>query len=370
MPVFKLADLSSKYESRLQQLGCSASTRINSTRLKESILSQIPDVEAYKQGRDVFFAFRKDLGLVIQKSHDACDEDAIHLSKAASIVRKDMLAMKYNFDGSFDRNCQAESVPASLVSLVNMILYGPNIETQASNSSKAQAGLTISQLLQYNSYLRRRGDVVRVRRNKNRETPVSLYIGLSIHAKTRSRDLIDIMHDLGLCVSYDRVLAISTDIGSAVCRRYQEEQVVCPPNLRHDLFTLAAFDNIDHNPSSTTAHDSFHGTGISLFQHATSEAPGAARECIVIEKTETNTPCLHSPNRIRKYHQWMLNAVTFQSPKVLPHFNQTKMSLLEPWKKRKAGSKTSTTLSLRSKMLEMFHWMHLGQLTTPTKKIW
>ena len=257
LPVFKLADLASKYESRLQQLGCSASTRINSTRLKERILSQIPDIEAYKQGRDVFFAFRKDLGLVLQKSHDACDEDAIHLSKAASIVRKDMLAMKYNFDGSFDRNCQAESVPASLVSLVNMILYGPNIETQARNSSKAQAGLTISQLLQYNSYLRRRGDVVRVRRNKNRETPVSLYIGLSIHAKTRSRDLIDIMHDLGLCVLYDRVLAISTDIGKAVCRRYQEEQVVCPPNLRHDLFTLAAFDNIDHNPSSTTAHDSF-----------------------------------------------------------------------------------------------------------------
>ena len=221
--------MASKYESRLQQLGCSASTRINSTRLKERILSQIPDIEAYKQGRDVFFAFRKDLGLVLQKSHDACDEDAIHLSKAASIVRKDMLAMKYNFDdGSFDRNCQAESVPASLVSLVNMILYGPNIETQARNSSKAQAGLTISQLLQYNSYLRRRGDVVRVRRNKNRETPVSLYIGLSIHAKTRSRDLIDIMHDLGLCVLYDRVLAISTDIGNAVCRRYQEEQVVCP----------------------------------------------------------------------------------------------------------------------------------------------
>ena len=270
-------------------MGCSASTRINSTRLKERILSQIPDIEAYKQGRDVFFAFRKDLGLVLQKSHDACDEDAIHLSKAASIVRKDMLAMKYNFDGSFVRNCQAESVPASLVSLVNMILYGPNIETQASNSSKAQAGLTISQLLQYNSYLRRRGDVVRVRRNRNRETPVSLYIGLSIHAKTRSRDLIDIMHDLGLCVSYDRVLAISTDIGNAVCRRYQEEQVVRPPNLRHDLFTLAAFDNIDHNPSSTMAHDSFHGTRISLFQHATSEAPGAAQECIVIEKTETNT---------------------------------------------------------------------------------
>jgi len=290
LPIFKLADLANKYESRLKQLGDSTSTRINTSRLKEHILSQIPNIEAYKQGRYVFLAFRDDLGVALQKAHNACDEEAIHLPKAASIVHKDVLAMKYNFDGSFDRNCQAISVPASLVSMVNMILYGPNIETQASNSSKAQAGLTISQLLQYNSYHRRRdGDVRRERRNKIRETPISLYVGLSIHAKTRSRDLIETMHNLGLCVSYDRVLAISTELGNAVCRRYKEEQVVCPPNLRLGLFTVAAVDNIDHNPSSTTAHDSFHGTGISLFQHATIGLPGTARGRIAIEKTETST---------------------------------------------------------------------------------
>ncbi|KAI8486964.1 hypothetical protein Bbelb_352240 [Branchiostoma belcheri] len=36
------------------------------------------------------------------------------------------------------------------------------------------------------------------------------------------------------------------------------EQVVCPPILRRQLFMTAAVDNIDHNPSSTTAKDSFH----------------------------------------------------------------------------------------------------------------
>jgi len=36
-----------------------------------------------------------------------------------------------------------------------MILYGPNTEIQASTLTKSQAGLTISQLLQYNSYHRR-----------------------------------------------------------------------------------------------------------------------------------------------------------------------------------------------------------------------
>lgn len=36
---------------------------------------------------------------------------------------------------------------------------------------------------------------------------------------------------------------------------------------RRAFTTSALVDNIDHNLSSTTAHDSFHSTGISLVQH-------------------------------------------------------------------------------------------------------
>ena len=45
--------------------------------------------------------------------------------------------------------------------------------------------------------------------------------------------------------------------------------MVCPPRLKGSIFATAAVDNTDHNPSSTSSHDSFHGTGISLFQHPT-----------------------------------------------------------------------------------------------------
>ena len=47
------------------------------------------------------------------------------------------------------------------------------------------------------------------------------------------------------------------------------KEFVVPPQLRHGLFTVGALDNLDHNPSSTTAKGSFHGTGISLFQFPT-----------------------------------------------------------------------------------------------------
>ncbi|KAK3730385.1 hypothetical protein QZH41_004674 [Actinostola sp. cb2023] len=284
LPVFKLADLARMYQSCREQLSKNSDTRVNTSRLKERILMHVPELEAYNKGRDIYLALKKDVGAVLQKVHmEDCDEEAMHLAKTAAILRKDMFANKYSFTGSFEPHSQANSIPASLLSFVNMVLYGPNIETQTHSSSKGQAGLTISQLLQYNSYLRRRdGEVKHERRNKSRETPLPIYVGLSIHAKTRSRDLVENMHDLGLSVSYDRVLAISTDLGNEVCRRYKDEGAVCPSNLRLDLFTTAAVDNIDHNPSSTTAHDSFHGTGISLFQHPTTEEPDQAKSVAMI----------------------------------------------------------------------------------------
>ena len=52
---------------------------------------------------------------------------------------------------------------------------------------------------------------------------------------------------------------------------------MAPVGLRKGLFTVGALDNIDHNPSSTTAASSFNGTGISLFQFPTKTNPGEVR---------------------------------------------------------------------------------------------
>ena len=115
------------------------------------------------------------------------------------------------------------------------------------------------------------------RHTRSSETPLFIYLGLLLHAHTRKKDLVDKLSHLGLCISYDRVLRLSADLANSVCRRFEQEQVVCPPKLRTNLFTTAAVDNIDHNPSSTTATDSFHATGISMFQHPTAENEGQSR---------------------------------------------------------------------------------------------
>ena len=78
---------------------------------------------------------------------------------------------------------------------------------------------------------------------------------------------MDTLFNLGLCISYDRLLQLTSDLANGICQRFRMEDVVYPPKLRQGLFTTAAVDSIDHNPSSATSKDSFHGTGILLVQH-------------------------------------------------------------------------------------------------------
>ena len=82
---------------------------------------------------------------------------------------------------------------------------------------------------------------------------------------------MDALFELGLCISYDSVLDISTIVGDNLCHQFEVEKAVCPLMLKKKIFTTAAIDNINHNPGSKTAQDSFHGTGVSLFQHPQNE---------------------------------------------------------------------------------------------------
>ena len=61
---------------------------------------------------------------------------------------------------------------------------------------------------------------------------------------------------------------------------------MCPAFTRKGLFTTAVMNNIDHNPTATTATTSFHGTSISLFQHLSTDNDGEKRESIRIKDSK------------------------------------------------------------------------------------
>ena len=166
--------------------------------------------------------------------------------------------------------------PPSLLQSVGMVEHGADINSHL-RFGTSQTAEAIVQLLQYNCFSWYKEGAAVHRHSKDRETPFPVYIGVSVFAKTRKRSVVEMLHEHGMSISYDRVLEISAQLGDATVSKFVEEGVVCPPVLRKGLFTTSVMDNIDHNPSATTATTSFLGTSVSVFQHPTKESSDEER---------------------------------------------------------------------------------------------
>ena len=248
-----------------EQLGVAIEGRVHTSRLILRLLSVFPDLRAHLQGRNVMLSFNDDIGDALKKAcyHDS-DNDAMHLVQAAKVVRKEMFSQAFPFNGTFTDKYLQNAVLQSLLALVNMILEGPNIkhQTQLFTVPTTKASHSISQLLMFNSVKHTRApNSFSVHHSSERETPTPIYVALKIHAITRSRNLIDALFNLGMCISYDRLLNLTSDISNTICEQYRVDGIVCPAKLRCGVHTSAAVDNLDYNPTSSTAKDSFHGTG-------------------------------------------------------------------------------------------------------------
>ncbi|KAG0726248.1 hypothetical protein GWK47_036991 [Chionoecetes opilio] len=109
-----------------------------------------------------------------------------------------------------------------------MILDGPNIKSQSGDGVTKQPSAQLSCCSTIAPSVAEWVVLLCVT-TKDRETPLPIYVGLTVHARTRKRDLIEMMFDLGLSISYDRVMAISTSMGNRVCEQYHRDEVVCHP---------------------------------------------------------------------------------------------------------------------------------------------
>ena len=126
-----------------------------------------------------------------------------------------------------------------------MILNGPNIKAQLTTSSDIpQPVLTIAQLLMHNSLVRRReNQATSTIKHIERETPLPIYLGI-IRTKTRKHELVDDLYELGLSISYNCVLNISTELGNQLCHQYRMERAVYPPALKDGYVTTGAVDTL------------------------------------------------------------------------------------------------------------------------------
>lgn len=271
-PVFKMAQLAREYAERLAELGQS-DTEVHSTRLRERLLEECPELEHVgTQGQDILVAFRKDIDFSIRKDIRNFDSEGINLAEAAEIVRQDMFQIPARDSSDMSNINQLSSVPTSLITLLKMIINGP-ASRSADSADVDVILLSLAQLISFHAVKRTRNGLIK-RHDKSRESPAPIFVAAKLYGETRKKDLVDVAYRLGLSISYDRLQTILTEKANDACDLYHTEGVVCPLELRRNLFTTAAVDNIDHNLSSTTSTGSFHGTAISLIQHPTRENEG------------------------------------------------------------------------------------------------
>ncbi|KAG7174288.1 hypothetical protein Hamer_G003220, partial [Homarus americanus] len=277
-PILKLVDLVKIYSKRQDQLEAQQRERMHSTLLKDKLLPHIPALQAHKKGRDVLLVLDTTVGKILSDTFDeTAEREMIFVWPKQLRYYVGMFDHFPCFEGSFLSDCREKSVPAVLIAFMLML----------HNCIK---------------HKRRNSSTTTVRHCQNQETPFPLYTGMMIHARTRNRGIIDKLFQHRICLSYDRVLQLSIDLANAVCEEYKKSQIVIPTNLKTCVFITGAVDNINHNPSSYSATDSFHGTGISLFQHSDFDEQGIRVMNVNIKLVSSSKSIHLCQNSTHMYH--------------------------------------------------------------------
>ena len=211
---------------------------------------------------------------------DSLAEKMIEITKQ---VGNDMNKICNKFNGTFSQGCEINSVPKSLLNLLASLLEG--------DSKRVSRGVrSIAQLAMFNfkkNSRKRESFSKDIDIPHHHETPLVTYLPLLLHNKHRSKRVMNRLHDLGLCIGYNRIMSVVTDLGNAEIQRHTEQNLVCPTTLKLYLVTTMAIDNIDQSTSSTTAKSSFHGTAIFINQHPEEDNLGSPQKPTLMENSDS-----------------------------------------------------------------------------------
>ena len=320
--LFKLQDL---HDLLMERLKCfDIEKEKNRTQLKEKILFQFPNAIEQKVGKNVIIAFPEGVKQMMKEELKRKDHSykLNIVAQTAKIVREEAMQHKhFPFNGTFDKQCQIEYIPPTLQALVSMILNGVNIKDVVDDS---QQSLTIAQLLQFNMRRSCPKKDAKTYHKADQEPPLCTYVSMKIHSETRNKALISVLNFLGLSPSYDRVLKLADQYRYAVCEQYNHNGVVVPTHLPLGRKYWSAIDNVDHNLSSTTANDSFHGTSISLFGVGSSVEEPTVREKVKLPPKGTT-------------HELP------ESYTIVPHVEVQSKNLKVPWRARTFDTPSTIT---------------------------
>ena len=246
----------------------------NVTRFGQDLIERAPNYEIIKDGETRVFRKEsvRELFSIFRQSSKSWIES---IRAVVQPIRGDIFQRKNSFDGTLNSKSQDEYISPFLLALMSMLIDGEvNMEGRCS-----QAVLTLSGMVTYNARKLKKSTRSLNRRHhkKERETSVTMYVGLKLYSTVRSKTIIEYLFHLGISISYDRILSITKSIYEVLRRNYVRHGIFLPRNLRKGCFVILVKDNIDKNASANLVHSHYHGTSVSLLQFPEWENQG---ECL------------------------------------------------------------------------------------------
>ena len=259
---FEIHELENMYLDYLSQYSIHLSSHI--TRFSEELIERAPTYEIIKNKETR--VFRKEcvhemFSTFLQSSRNWIES----VRRVIQPIREDIFKRKNTFKGNLTDKNQDEHLSPFLLSLVSMLIDGE----VNSEGNCSQAALTVAGLVTFNSRTLKKTQSRslshrRRHHKKERETSVSIYVGLKIYSMVRSRTLVQYLFELGICISYDRILSITKSLYDTLQKSYAEHGIFSLTHLRKGCFVVLVKDNIDKNATANLVSSHFHGTGISL----------------------------------------------------------------------------------------------------------
>ena len=99
------------------------------------------------------------------------------------------------------------------------------------------------------------------------KTPLHVSVGQTIHEISLSKQLIQILNRLGICMSYDEVERQNCSLSLRTIHMSGNENVPLPPSIVPGNLVQAAIDNFDHEEGTPSRIGGSHDTIMVLFQN-------------------------------------------------------------------------------------------------------
>jgi hypothetical protein len=153
-------------------------------------------------------------------------------------------------------------IPDSLYMLLSLIFGGQEaLEHVEDDSSENKEDLVRSRVLSVAQ------DLVYCVSGGKKWTPKHIGLANTLHQATRSKNLVQLFHMAGHCLSYEQVLKVDTSLAESTLKAIDPATgAVIPPNIVANKFIHYTTDNIDILDETLDGKNTFHATQMAVWQ--------------------------------------------------------------------------------------------------------